>query len=394
MKNNKRLEKIHDFFEHPSNIWAYLVQIILFALIFISAGMSFIEFYYPALFNQYKLQLEIVNHVILAAFTIEYVLRLVFAPKKLAFIKKPMNIVDFLAIAPNYIELILPLFINTEEVRVLRVVRLLRLSRLLRTLKIFEYSKFLNKVFVFQNTISEAIFPVLLIFTVIRCLVWILETEHLWVATPDLSSLFGTMGFALGIILAQKITVSYSKFLDIEQTIVGIYGKLRLVSLILDKKGKDLGKNTVSLWTKSFLNILTDPKADNALIHQVDKKLYGVISKIEKEPADLTMLFGDISKDAAYCLSKKIRLTPKAYDVLLHQATILYLVLMALFIPGIVGLVSVLIATYLLYGMYELTEDFDSILGGPHNLINVEMTEIKSLINVKAITKSKKGNKS
>lgn len=93
------------------------------------------------------------------------------------------------------------------------------------------------------------------------------------------------------------------------------------------------------------------------------------------------MLCGEITKDASFCLSKKTRITPKAYDTLLHQATMLYLLLIAIFIPGITGMISVIVATYILYGMYQLTQDLDSILGGEHNLINVDMSELIYLVN-------------
>lgn len=379
IKYSKILVNIHDFFEKPDNVWAYLAQAIIFLFVFVSIGITGIEFLRPDIYQKYELDFQIANHIILAVFTVEYVLRLVSSSKKLEFIRKPMNVVDFLSIAPNYIELLLPLFVNTEELRALRIIRLLRLTRLIRAFKIFEYSRFIKKVFVLQDTILESIFPVLLIFAGIKALIWLLEARNLWFSTPDLSNLFGTMGFALGIILSQKIGVSYDKFLNIEETILRIYGNLRTLSLILDKKKPGFGKKIISEWVSAFLFLLENPKSQNHLLHPADEKLYSEVAKIERQPAELAILCGEIATDAAMCLSKKVRITPKAYDVLLHQATIVYLLLMVMFIPGIVGVGSVVIATYLLYGMYELTEDLDSILGGSHNLININMVEIRSL---------------
>lgn len=61
----------------------------------------------------------------------------------------------------------------------------------------------------------------------------------------------------------------------------------------------------------------------------------------------------------------------------MQQATVLYLFLLALFIPGWSGLVSVAVATYVLYGMYNVTQDLDSILGGEYRLIRINMTDIE-----------------
>jgi len=54
--------------------------------------------------------------------------------------------------------------------------------------------------------------------------------------------------------------------------------------------------------------------------------------------------------------------------------------MMVLFIPGWAGLVSVLTATYVLYGMYYLTQDIDSITGGMFSLINIDFTALDNFI--------------
>lgn len=372
--------KIYNFFEHPKGFWAYFVQVIIFSLIFISVGIVVVEIFEHSVFSQYKAQFELLNHVVLAAFTAEYLLRLYAAPKKRVFLVKPLNIVDFLAIFPNYIELLLPVFIDTTEFRVLRVIRLLRLSRIFRLLKVFKYSHLMKRIFTFQGTILEAIFPILIIFTAIKGAIWILETNHLWISSADLGNLFAIIGFALGIILSQKIGVSYDKFIQVEEAIIRLYGSLRSLSLILDSIRPRLGNKIAREWASAFLTILEDPKADNFSIHKANALLYITVAKVERQPADLAMLCGEIAKDAAFCLSKKVRLTPKAYDTLLHQATVLYLILITMFIPGITGMISVLVATYILYGMYRLTQDLDSIVGGEFNLINIDISELHYIV--------------
>jgi len=105
-----------------------------------------------------------------------------------------------------------------------------------------------------------------------------------------------------------------------------------------------------------------------------------VIKKAEPVPADLYVSYSSIVDDAIFCLTKKVRLTPKAYDTLLHQATIVYLALIVVFIPTLTGMISVIVGTYTLYGMYKLTQDLDSIYGGEYNLINIDTSELRKFI--------------
>ena len=211
-------------------------------------------------------------------------------------------------------------------------------------------------------------------------MVWVLEYYDYWFQNANLGELFAIIGFALGIILSQKIGSTYGKFLEVEDTVVRLSATLRSLTNILDKLQPQLGTKACHAWAKKFLNLLEDPKANSYEINQVNTELYQVIAQAEEAPAELAVLHGDICRDAAYCLSKKTRLMPHAYDTLLHQATMLYLFLIAVFIPGATGLISVVAAAYILYGMYNLTQDFDSVLGGEFNLINIDISEFQTLV--------------
>lgn len=374
LKNMK--EKIYNFFEHPNSKTAYAFQAIIVVAIFISVGIVVVEVFYHTIFTKYHDLILNINHAVLALFTVEYVLRLATAPAKFAFVRKPMNVVDFLAIAPNYLEFVIHMFIDTTELRILRIIRLLRFMRMLRILKLFKYSSLLKKIFQFQNTILESIFPILVIFLLLKSTIWVLEYYHFWISNADLGNLFAIIGFALGIILSQKIGVSYDKFIQVEEASIRLYGTLRSLSLILDAKKKKIGTIAAKEWAHAFLVLLENAKADNFTIQKANTQLYKSILQIENTPSELAILHGDICRDAAFCLSKKVRLTPKAYDTLLHQATMLYLALITVFIPGITGVISVVTATYILYGMYHLTQDLDTITGGEFNLINIDLSEL------------------
>jgi predicted membrane chloride channel (bestrophin family) len=377
MNNNSPTgNQVFDFFEHPRTFSAKFVQFIIFLLIIASVVLVVIEFGYPEIQNPNASLFEIFNYVILAVFTIEYVLRVTNAPNKGKFFVKPLNLVDFFAVFPNYLELLLPLIINTTG---LRALRLLRLARILRGLRLFKYGVLLSRIFKFQKTILQTITPVIILFAGIKTVVWILEYNNLWFVGQGLGELFAIIGFALGIILSQKIGVSYDKFIQVEEAVVRLYGTLQSLSLILNKHEPGLGDKTVKTWAKRFLQLLKNPESDNRQIHKANDELYEAIAQVEKVPSELAILHGDVARDAAFSLSKKVRLIPKAYDTLLHQSTMLYLLLIAVFIPGVTGMLSVLVGVYILYGMYNVTQDFDSIIGGEFDLININVSELEYL---------------
>ena len=51
--------------------------------------------------------IEIIDHVVVIFFTLEYLIRLIVCPRKVKFMKNAMNMVDLLAILPFYISLVI-----------------------------------------------------------------------------------------------------------------------------------------------------------------------------------------------------------------------------------------------------------------------------------------------
>lgn len=72
-------------------------------------------------------------------FTLEYVLRLAVAPRKLHFLFGFMNLIDLAAILPYYVTSLVTRFMNDEYLEhlsdVRRVLQILRVLRILRVLK-------------------------------------------------------------------------------------------------------------------------------------------------------------------------------------------------------------------------------------------------------------------
>lgn len=105
-------------------------------LIVLNLGVMLFE-HVPAVFEPYKHWFHGFDVFSVAVFTVEYLLRFYLAPEdeefkarkfsRLAFVSSPFAIIDLLAIAPFYLQAIIPV-----DLRVLRFLRLLRMLKLFR----------------------------------------------------------------------------------------------------------------------------------------------------------------------------------------------------------------------------------------------------------------------
>jgi len=120
--------------EQNEGKWGRVFDLVVQALIVVSL-ISFSIETLPNLSPRATEWLRVVEVVTVAFFTIEYVLRIVVADRKLAYIFSFFGIIDLLAIAPFY----LPLQLD------LRSVRAFRFLRLFRAFKMVRYSKAIQR---------------------------------------------------------------------------------------------------------------------------------------------------------------------------------------------------------------------------------------------------------
>ena len=106
--------------------------------------------------TQAKLTLSVLEGICVAWFTLELLVRFVFCPEKLAFFKKVMNWIDFLAIVPFYISLGFP---SGSDVEVLNIIRLIRIFR------IFKLSRHSSGLQILGHTLRASIRELLLLFS-------------------------------------------------------------------------------------------------------------------------------------------------------------------------------------------------------------------------------------
>lgn len=136
------------------------------SLLIVANLFSLVFEHVPAVFEPNQIWFEVFDVFSVVVFTIEYVLRLFLAPEdeefkahrhaRLAFVKSPFAVIDFLAIAPFYLKLLgLDL-----DLRVLRFLRLLRIMKLFRIIipAIAEFKE-LNKGRTFRQKVHALVFP-------------------------------------------------------------------------------------------------------------------------------------------------------------------------------------------------------------------------------------------
>ena len=144
-------------FQKELDKWiSYLIIVNLFTLMFEHV---------PAVFEPYRTWFELFDIFSVAVFTLEYALRLYLAPEdeefknrknaRLGFVTSPFAIIDFLAVAPFYLQAFIPI-----DLRVLRFLRLLRIMKLFRVLipAIAEFKE-LNKGRTFRQKVHALVFP-------------------------------------------------------------------------------------------------------------------------------------------------------------------------------------------------------------------------------------------
>lgn len=83
--------------------------------------------------ESYGTQLAVLEWVFTGLFTVEYLLRLICAPRPASYARSFFGVVDLASVLPTYLSLILP------GTRYFQVIRLLRVLRVFRILKLAEY---------------------------------------------------------------------------------------------------------------------------------------------------------------------------------------------------------------------------------------------------------------
>lgn len=174
---------------HPG--LGHRVELGLHALILYSALAMGVETL-PGLPGWAGTVLSVSEVVVVAVFTLEYVLRLATSPAPAAYARSFFGIVDLLAIAPFYLGLVF-IGIGID----LRAIRALRLLRLVRLLKLARYTSAVDRLAAAWRVVKEevVVFGVAALIVLYVCALVIFQFEH--DAQPEaFASVFDAMWWA------------------------------------------------------------------------------------------------------------------------------------------------------------------------------------------------------
>lgn len=281
---------------------------------------------------------------------------------------------------------VVPFYFGIENTVVLRILRVLRILKLID----FERTNRALSIFDFKNSILRVVSPLIITFVFIKGLIWFLEAQGWWIIETDFDTLFTIIGFALGVVLSQKIGRSYVKYLAVHNDTYLLLGKLQSLQEDLNLFKKGTGDKLVKEWLTGFLETYNGKLSGSVTqMRRYNRNLYQTASKHGNSKLlpfhRIATSMQGIFELAISIQSQRTNQTPLAYNVLLQQTTIMYLLLLVLFIPGMKGMISVVFAGYLLYGMYQITNDFDDVIGdddedGSTNLIRMDAMRIRNYL--------------
>ena len=182
---------VEDNSTYSGRLFDYFVQFVI-----IVSLISFSIETLPNLSSSVRDALRFVEFACVAIFTVEYLLRIFVAQRKLSFVFSFYGLVDLLAILPFYLTTGLDL----------RTVRILRLLRLIRVLKLVRYSKAIQR---FHRAFIIAR-EELVLFGVVALMLLYLASVGIWYFEKDVqpeafSSVFSSMWWAV----ATLTTVGY-----------------------------------------------------------------------------------------------------------------------------------------------------------------------------------------
>jgi hypothetical protein len=102
---------------------------------------------------------SIIEDLCIIVFSVEFALRITTCPSKLKFIQEPLNIIDFVAILPFYVELIAGA--SSGGATVMRIIRLVRIFR------VFKISRYIPWLRVFSNALILSLPPLTMLILVV-----------------------------------------------------------------------------------------------------------------------------------------------------------------------------------------------------------------------------------
>ena len=171
---SKFKEKLYEIvFEADTRAGKYF-DVALLIVILLSVFLVLLESI-PSYRKEYHKAFLITEWVITGIFTAEYFLRIWIVKKPWKYIFSFFGIIDFLAVIPTFIGLLIA---GYQSILVIRVLRLLRVFRILKLTRYSLAGRILSRaIWASRQKISVFLFSVLLLVTIVGTLMYLIEGE-------------------------------------------------------------------------------------------------------------------------------------------------------------------------------------------------------------------------
>lgn len=294
--------------------------------------------------RELALGLDYLELAILILFSAEFSLRMLVAPSKRAYLTSQEGIIDLLAILPSLLLLISPVGANSVWLR------LLQLSRFTRVLSLKQKGKKIGGL-------VGATMPLVATAVLLKLMLLTIEQTEWWDIDSSINILIGVSGFSIAILMGSKLSTVSARLYEIEDTVCRIVGAMR------DMWWTDAAiRPALSSWSTALEKFLEDP-LDQKI--EIAGEMREMTDELEANLEKLGIGGPNTSgfhRDAAFLINKATTTTPVAYDDFLKYVSILYVLILIISIPGIVGMISVVLSSFVIGGIYLLVSDLDNPL--------------------------------
>ncbi len=167
-------QKLYEIIFEADTLAGKLFDVILLVVILVSVVLVMLESV-PSIALNYIKTLHILEWIITAIFTLEYVLRIYIVRKPVRYIFSFYGIIDFLSVIPTYLGLFI---VGSHSLVVIRMLRLLRIFRILKLTRYTAAGRTLGRaMWASREKISVFIFLVIILVVIIGTVMYLVEGE-------------------------------------------------------------------------------------------------------------------------------------------------------------------------------------------------------------------------
>jgi len=176
-------------------------------------------------------------------------------------------------------------------------------------------------------------------------------------------------------LLGTKLSVLNNRMYAIEDSLCRCVGSLK----IFWEKDPSIHAELID-WSRTLLETIKNPHKEKInSMRKINNGLYQMLA-LKHDGPNLT----NFARDIAYILHRATASSPFAYENLLRDIVAIFTLVILLVIPGLTGLVSILVLSYVFFGMFLLVDDMDRPLDfSDGSLITANLEPLEEFIDGK-----------